>query len=321
MTVLDPQRALQLRFQGDWGGVNLTRACGWMAMELEFRCGDGTRSTIRTGRGMADNLIAVHQGEVDVTVSTPAGFARMAREGKGLFKDAALPGLRAIGSLPHNDALMVCIPASLGIKTFAELREQKPALKVALAPNDGVSFMGIGAELVLAASGITLDDIVDWGGEIVFSEQPQHAVADIMNGKADSIIQEAIMTGWWKDMTDAHEFAFLSLEPEAEKKIDDEYGLDVITVPAGRLRGIDEDLRAVSFRDWMVIVREDLRDDVAGILATILDESSDFFEHQYTHLPVELSPLDYPITAKRLADVPIPLHPGAEAYYRSVKAI
>jgi hypothetical protein len=142
-----------------------------------------------------------------------------------------------------------------------------------------------------------------------------------MNGKADSIVQEAIMTGWWKDMTDKFEFSFLSLEPEAEKKIDEEYGLDVITVPAGRLRGIDADLRAVSFRGWMVIVREDLRDDVAGLLATILDEGSDFFEHQYTHLPIELSPLDYPINAKRLADVPIPLHPGAEAYYKSVKAI
>jgi hypothetical protein len=39
MTYLDPQRALQLRFQGDWGGVNLTRICGWIAGELYNRAG------------------------------------------------------------------------------------------------------------------------------------------------------------------------------------------------------------------------------------------------------------------------------------------
>jgi TRAP-type uncharacterized transport system substrate-binding protein len=71
----------------------------------------------------------------------------------------------------------------------------------------------------------------------------------------------------------------------------------------------------------MVVVREDMRDDVAGLLAAILVETSDRFERQYAHIPVRFSPLDYPITAARLASVQIPLHPGAEAYYRSVGAL
>jgi TRAP-type uncharacterized transport system substrate-binding protein len=321
MTVLDPQRALNLRFQGDWGGVNLTRICGWIAQGLEARAGAHTRSHIRTGRGMGDNLAAVHRGEVDVAVSTPAGFAAMARAGKGMFVDEPLPLLRAIGSLPHADALLIAIGAKHGVKSFAELREKKPALKLALAPADESSFMGLGARIVLEAHGITLDDIVDWGGELFFTEQPQDAVADVMSGKADSIIQEAIMTPWWKDMTDKFDFDYLSLDPDAEQSIEEEYALKAVTVKSGRLRGIDSDLRGVSFEGWMVVVREDMRDDVAGLIATIMVETSDFFEHQYSHRPVELSPLDYPMTPERLADVPIPLHPGAEAYYKSIKAI
>ena len=68
-----------------------------------------------------------------------------------------------------------------------------------------------------------------------------------MEGRADSIIQEAIMTGWWKDMTDNVDFKFLSLEPEAEKRIDEDFGSDSSPSRGRRLRGIDKDLRTVSF--------------------------------------------------------------------------
>jgi uncharacterized protein len=321
MTYLDPQRALQLRFQGDWGGVNLTRICGWIAGELYNRAGPGTGSLIRTGRGMADNLRAVAAGEVDVAVATPAGFARMAVDGVGLFAEDPLPTLRAIGSLPHRDALLIAIPAGLGIRSFAELRDRRPALRLALSPNDGVSFMGYGAEVALRSSGITPEEIVAWDGELVMREQPQECVAEVMAGNADAIIHEAIMTPWWSEMCDAHDFTFLPLEDAAVAWLQHEMSLGCVDVPAGHLRGLDEPVRAIDFRGWMVVVRQDMRDDVAGLLATVLVETSNSFERQYAHLPVRFSPLDYPITPERLADVPIPLHPGAEAYYRSIAAI
>jgi TRAP-type uncharacterized transport system substrate-binding protein len=321
VTTLDPQRALHLRFQGDWGGVNLTRVCGWIAGEIANRAAKGTRSTIRTGRGMGDNLVAVARGEVDVAVATPAGFARMARAGLGPFASEPLPTLRAIGCLPHRDAMLVALPARLGIRTFADLREQRPALRIALSPNDGESFMGLGADALLRASGVTLDDIVEWGGELLLREQPHECTALVVAGEADAIIQEAIMTPWWRDMTDAVDLTFLPLEEDAAERLDAELSVGTTIVPSGFLRGMDDPIRAVDFRDWMVVVREDLRDDVAGLLATILVDTSDLFEHQYTHIPVRDSPLDYPITAGRLADAPIPLHPGAEAFYRDIGAI
>jgi uncharacterized protein len=321
MTELKPQRPLHLRFQGDWGGVNLTRICGWIAGELYTRAGVGTRSTIHTGRGMADNLYAVGRGEVDVAVATPAGFARMAHAGVGLFEDEPLPTLRALGTVPHRDALLVALPASLGIRTFAELREQRPALRLTMSSNDGLSFMGFGADTALRASGVAPEQIVEWGGRLILHEQPQECVAEVMEGNADAIVHEAIMTRWWHDMAETHDFNFLSLEDDVAAQISRDFLLDIAEVPAGYLPGLDELVRAIDFRDWMVVAREDLSDDVAGLIATILVETSDWFEHQYTHLPVRFSPLDYPITARRLAVTPIPLHPGAQAYYRSIGAI
>jgi TRAP-type uncharacterized transport system substrate-binding protein len=68
----------------------------------------------------------------------------------------------------------------------------------------------------------------------------------------------------------------------------------------------------------MVVARDDLPDEVATALASILVETRDFFESQYTHLPQRFSPLTYPITPQGLAATPIPLHPAAEHYYNSL---
>jgi TRAP-type uncharacterized transport system substrate-binding protein len=129
------------------------------------------------------------------------------------------------------------------------------------------------------------------------------------------------MTPWWQEMSEAHSFRFLSLEDAAADRLEQELRLASVEVPAGFLPGLDTPLRAVDFTDWMVVVREDMRDDVAGLLAAIMVETSGQFERQYTHFPVRFSPLDYPITPERLASTPIPLHPGAEAYYDSIGAL
>lgn len=314
-------RPLHLRFQGDWGAFNLTRICGWLAGELTDRTAPGTRSTIRTGRGMGDNLVAVGRQEVDVAVSTPAQFARLALAGKGPFAAEPLPGLRAIGVLPHFDGLLTALPAQMGIGSFAELRERKPSLRIVMSPNDGESFMGLGAELLLRASGIEPGDFAAWGGEAIYRERPEQCVAEVAEGRADAIVHEAIMTPWWNDLAESLDLAYLPIEADAAASLREEFELETITVPSGYLRGMSADVEAIDFRGWMIVVRDDLRDDVAAVLASILAETSPFFEGQYKHVPVRYSPLDYPITPERLADTPIPLHPGAEAYYASRGAL
>jgi uncharacterized protein len=135
---------------------------------------------------------------------------------------------------------------------------------------------------------------------------------------ADAVIQEAIMTPWWNEVAESDDLAFLSLDDAAASRLRDELGIDTITVEAGYLRGIDRPLLAADFSGWMVAVCDDLPDEVAGTLAAILVETSDFFENQYTHIPQRFSPLAYPVTPQALAATPIPLHPAAERYYKSI---
>jgi uncharacterized protein len=306
-----------LRFKGDWGAFNLTRICGWLAWEFGRRTGSH-HHTIHTGRGMADNLFALGRRAVDVGVSTPAGFARMARQGLGPFAEEPIPELRALGCLPHRDALLVALRGRLGVRTMAELRDVKPSMRVVVAPDDGESFMGLGAAGVLRASGIDPQDILDWGGEFIYGEDPSECLTLFTRRDADAVIQEAIMTPWWNEVAQANDLAFLSLEDAAADRLRDELAIDTVTVEAGYLRGIDRPVQAADFSGWLVAVRDDLPDDVAGTLAAILAETADFFENQYTHIPQRFSPLAYPITPQVLAATPIPLHPAAERYYKSI---
>jgi TRAP-type uncharacterized transport system substrate-binding protein len=311
-----PDSSLHLRFKGDWGAFNLTRICGWLAFEV-FRRTGAVHHVIHTGRGMADNIIALGRGEVDVSIATPAGFARLALAGRGPFAGNPIPGLRAIGCLPHQDALLFALPAELGISTMGQLRDAKPKLRISLARDDGESFMGFGAAAVLRASGIEPQDILAWGGEFVYGEDPSECVEHMNEGRADTIIQEAIMTPWWNDLAEGRPLRFLSLEDDAAQQLEEAYGLTTLTVEAGFLNGMDEPVRALDFTGWQVLVRDDLDDEVAEMLAAIMVENSETFEGQYRHIPVRFSPLAYPITAQGLAATAVPLHPGAERYYRS----
>ncbi len=311
---MSAEAPLSVRFKGDWGAFNLTRICGWLAWGIFKRTGS-VRHVIHTGRGMADNVFALADGEVDVSISTPAGFARMAREGLGLFDGRAFPCLRAIGVVPHRDALLMALPAELGVRTMAQLRQAQPAMRLALGPDDGENFMGFGARALLEASGISPADVQAWGGELVYGEDPSECIGHVMAGRADAIIQEAIMTPWWKRLAEEKPLSFLSLEPEAAATLKRDLQLDAMEVPAGFLAGMSDPVLAIDFRGWQVLVREDLPDATAALLAEVMGDEPGVMESQYRHLPVRDSPLDYPITRERLAEVSVALHPGAADYY------
>jgi uncharacterized protein len=307
-----------LRFKGDWGAFNLTRICGWLAFAVWQRTGGRPSSVIHTGRGCGDNVRALAHGDVDVAVATPAQFVRMAREGKGVFAGEAMPHLRAIASLPHDDALLFAVPAELGITSMTQLRDRRPALRIACAPDDGESFMGFGATALLRASGIEPQEIVDWGGAFVYGEDPGECIAHVRSGDADAIIQEAIMTPWWSELADSTDLRFLSLEPDAVEGLERDLSLQTAEIPAGYLRGIDSPVTAIDFSGWLVVVRDDMDAAVAELLASVVLETSEVLESQYRHIPVRASPLAYPITPEKLADTRIPLHPGAAGCYASV---
>lgn len=306
-----------LRFKADWGGANLTRVCGWLANWVWSQTKDHRLSVIHTGRGMADNLRALARGDVDVAVITPACFARLALTGREPFTDDPMPELRAIGLLPHRDAMLVAARADVGVAALADLAACQPPLRLSVGASDADGFMGLGARMVLGSAGVTLADIEARGGQIRYHEEPFGCLDDLRDGRADVIVTEAIMTQNWVRLAERIRLRFIGLADAQLRRLREEWDMRGITIPARYLPGLSEEVTTLDYSGWLIVTTSALPDQVASLLARAITENAGPLEMQYRHLPADRSPLAYPITVEHAAAAPIPLHPAADQVYRS----
>ncbi|MER6959941.1 TAXI family TRAP transporter solute-binding subunit [Streptomyces sp. NPDC000618] len=302
-------RSLTLHLRGDWGSANLHRVCGWIAQELTDRCGPHTRIATWNSRGFSDAVRAVGRGEVQVALATPTAFVTSALDGRGVYADEFYPDLRALGVVPQRDRLVVAVHKDLGITTFAELREHKPALRLATSVHDGVNHVGLAAHEVLTRSGV---DVTGWGGELLEDERPFESLDHVKKGRANAIVHEAVMLPAWQEI--GPYLNFLEVEPDVLDGLHDDYGWPAAVVDEDYFPGCAR-FTTLDFSDFLVLTRADLADDVAYAIAWVLGETRHILEGQYRHLAPERSPVTYPLDPVTMGKAPIPLHPGAARYY------
>ncbi len=318
-TIVAPKinRSLKLQFQGDWGRANLHRAFGWLSQEMVNICGPHTRIAIWNGTGAMKNIRAVGRGEVDVAMVTPAAFAAMALEGRGIFAGEAYPHLRALGHVPQDDRMILAVRRDLGIRSFEDLRTKKPKLRITTGLDDGENFMGLAAMEIFAKSGMPRAAMEAWGCHFIEHETPRACVDEMMTGNANAIFQEAIMTHYWTKMADTLALDFIPIEPAARDQLMQDFGWPSAALPKGYLRGMNRELEFLDFSDFLLATTTELPDDVAHAIAWSLVERWNLLEDQYRHIPPARSPVSYPLDPKAACRTPIPLHPGAERYFRS----
>ncbi|KIX94739.1 uncharacterized protein Z520_09429 [Fonsecaea multimorphosa CBS 102226] len=309
-------RSYTLRFVGDWGGANFHRICAWLTQEFCDRAGAGSRTSIWSLRdGGLDALQQLHDGAADLAIATPAALLKRALTGERPFTNA-IPHLRALGVLPQNDRMVLAVAPKHGVRTYAELRERKPALRLATSVNDGTNFIGFVADEFLTAHGVSKATVVDkWGGTVLTAQRPEQCVALVEEGKADALLQEAIMTPWWSGLIESGRLVPLPAERDALSALHRSLGLGMNVLPAGFWKNVTHELPALDFSDFVILVRDDMPAEVAYLLAWCLVETRHMIEAQYKHLAPEKSPLSYPLEPKKMAQPPFPLHDGAKEFY------
>ncbi|KEF59788.1 uncharacterized protein A1O9_04636 [Exophiala aquamarina CBS 119918] len=304
-----------LNFMGDWGGANFHRICAWLTQEFCDRAGPGTRTAIYSLRdGGLDGLKQLQEGAVDLAICTPAGLVGKIHSGESAFA-AAMPNLRAIGVLPQNDRMVLALHPKHNINSIEDLRTQKPAIKLVTATDDGTNPIGYVANEYLNAHGISKATIESWGGAVLTRHRPEQCVALVESGEADALLQEAIMTPWWRGLVESNKLVPLAAEAQALESLQKALGLGTNHLPAGWWDNLDHELLALDFSDFVLLVRADMPKEVAHLLTWCLVETRDLLEGQYKHLKPEKSPLTYPLDPEKMSQAPVPLHDGAQEYY------
>jgi TRAP-type uncharacterized transport system substrate-binding protein len=204
----------------------------------------------------------------------------------------------------------------VGVKTFEDIRKKKPALHIATQPNDGTSNIGFVVDRLLAEAEVSRETILKWGGSFIEYGPPDQCAQAVREGRANALFYEAVMTPYWRFLARDKKLAFIPFEAEVLNGLRNKFGWATNILPAGSLDGLTFDLEAIDWSDWISFVRPDFPEDAAYVLAWVACNTQEIIERQYRHLPVNISPLTYPILPEKVAQTAIPLHPGAARYYR-----
>jgi TRAP-type uncharacterized transport system substrate-binding protein len=264
-----------------------------------------------------DSPLQVQRGDADIGICTPVNMLKAAATGEEIFETTGpLPDLRALAALPQIDRMMFAIHPRFGVSSFAEIRDMKLPLRIAVSVDDGTNFIGYVAAQILEAHGLDEQTISSWGGSFVKACRPEQVLMLVETGQADAVIQEAIMTPWWRDLIESKALVPISAEDEALWQLEHRVGFKKAFVTQGFWSTVNFDVACVDFSDFLVLVPANMSDDVAYLLTWCLVETRQTLEAQYRHIPPEKSPLSYPLDPLKMAQTTVLLHPAAERYYR-----
>ena len=166
----------------------------------------------------------------------------------------------------------------------------------------------INAEQVLAAYGMTAEDVNAVSGSF------QDGVDGIKDGKVDAAFTVAgAPTTAITDLATTNEFSMISLTDEALAKIATDYPFLVQdNLPAGTYNGIDEETKCVAVQAALVASKDVSEDVVYELLKAMFDNESAL---ETAHAKFQY--LEASVACKGT----VPLHPGAEKYYKEIGVI
>ena len=166
----------------------------------------------------------------------------------------------------------------------------------------------INAKQVLAAYGLTFDDINVVHGSF------QVGVDGIKDGKVDAAFTVAgAPTTAITDLATTNKFNMLSLTDEALATINKDYPFLVQdNLPAGTYKGIDQETKCVAVQAALVASEKLSTDAVYELLKAMFDNEAAL---ETAHAKFQY--LDAAVACKGT----VPLHPGAEKYYKEIGVI
>jgi len=230
-----------------------------------------------------------------------------------LFK-APHTGLRSLGGIFGKYQIHILADKKLGMETVADLADMvknNKALRIAV-PQRGVSDLNV-TEYVLEFYGISLEAIKKAGGK-VFHSSYSDMVSLYKDRHVDlACTMQSYPSATMTEMTLSRNSTLLSMSNECIDTLNKKVGTlsrdsGFHTIAKGAYKGIDKDVPTVVTASELLI-NKDVPENVAYTIIKILCESA---EELHRNLPATRTF----VPEKSWMTVAVPLHPGAEKYYK-----
>jgi TRAP-type uncharacterized transport system substrate-binding protein len=270
--------------------------------------GESFTSAVRMAPGSPILSHAVARGELDLAFVNPSALLTQAYRGTGLYSQP-LP-VRVIASYPSWDRFVVAVHPRLGIRSLADFKTRQLAGRISVR-EDATHSTRVLIDQLLPLYGFSLADAEAWGCtlQLVGPPNDQRRVAELESGALDMVFDEGI-NGWLRVATGAG-YQVLELESDVLSSLE-AIGWRPAVLPKQRFPRLERDIQVIDYSGWPLYTRASLPDEVAYRVCAAIAERADQIPWSAKDFPgleslgqdTEVTPLD------------VPLHPGAERWYR-----
>mgnify|MGYP001235056423 CR=1 FL=1 len=256
------------------------------------------RPSVQATKASVENLNLLQQGRGEIAFSLGDSVA-LAWEGN---EEAGFPQpldkLRGVAAIYPN-YIQVVATASSGVKTLADLAGKGVSVG---APRSGTE---LNARAVFQAAGLTYEDL----GKVEYLPFGE-SVELMKNRQLDATLQSAgLGVASIRDLASTNDVTVVAIPPDVVEKIGNPVYVSEI-IPAGTYDGQDEDVPTAAIVNFLV-THEDVPEEVVYQMTKSMFENLE--KMAAAHSAARQISLE-----KAAQGMPIPLHPGAERYYREV---
>ncbi|MBI2219333.1 MAG: TAXI family TRAP transporter solute-binding subunit [Candidatus Rokubacteria bacterium] len=266
----------------------------------------GSKVEVLPQAGGVGNAKLIGQGKANFGFSF-ALTNQWAFQGKHAY-DRKLDMLRGVAGGMDTYYLAVLVRADAGIPSLADLKEKRGKIALGTLP---VGTAGeYGTRNLLEVLGITYDEIRKAGGSVAHTGYPTMVTA-MKDGRMNTIM--AVITPAHPSITEIalqNEVRFLPLPPDIVAKMREKLNYEPQTMPAGMFRGMDRDVATVGY-PTVFITRRDVPETLVYTVTKAIADNKEALVAAHKGL----AKFD-PAAAWKPELVGLPLHPGAERYYR-----
>ena len=257
---------------------------------------DGAKTSVQATKASVENLnlLQAGRGELAFALGDSVGDAWNGVEDAG-FK-APLKNLRAIAGT-YSNYIQVVASADSGIKTLEDLKGKRISVG---APKSGTE---LNARAIFKAAGMSYEDL----GKVEFLPYAE-SVELIKNRQLDATLQSSgLGMAAIRDLATTMPVTFVAIPAEVVEKIGSPaYQAGVI--PAGTYDGQSADVPTVAITN-ILVTHNKVSDEVAYQMTKLMFDNLDRLGT--AHSAAKDIKLE---TATQ--NLPIPLHPGAERFYK-----
>lgn len=269
--------------------------------------------TYQTSGGGFANVRGLAEGRCELALVHDAE-ANIANNGLAPFTQSHT-NLRTIAALYNWAPLQLIVSKSFvdeyNVSSLEDIIQKQAPIRILLNRRGNISSQ-VGEALINAA-GATLEEIKQWGGSVTFAASDEQG--DLIRDRRADAILNSLFVGHSSilQIADAVEVVLLPVTEQTARKVAEDFGIIVYTIPKGAYEWNNSDVLTVSLSAHLFAL-DTYSDEVVSEITTALIGNLDRLKSVHT----AMAPLD---TKLMVSSKTIPYHPGAIEVYTSAGII